>query len=282
MTKSTCVITGSNSGIGKATAIELAKLDFEIIMLVRDSDKSRMAYDEIRKASNGRVVLKYIDLSSIESIKKVSNELKSQYKKIDILINNAGLIKRNFQKTEDDFEMTIAVNYIATFLLTLELLPLLKHGNNSRIINVTSELYKNGQVHLENNFSELKFNGNKAYANSKLLVVYFTKELSRRLLKENITVNCVHPGVVGTDAFREYPRLITKLLNVFISKPSEGAKPLVYLATSNEVAGVTGEYFYKTNIKKTANIANDDALSRKIYDTTEELLSVDKEQLANN
>jgi NAD(P)-dependent dehydrogenase (short-subunit alcohol dehydrogenase family) len=272
MTKNTCVITGCNSGIGKATAIELCKQGFEVIMLVRDSDKSRLAYDEIRKASNGSVVLKYVDLSSIKSIKKVSKELKSQYEKIDVLINNAGLIKRTLEKTGDDFEMTIAVNYVAAFVLTLELLPLLNRVNNSRIINVTSELYKNGQVHLENNFSELKFNGNKSYSNSKLLVVYFTKELSSRLAKENVAVNCVHPGVVGTDVFREYPKLIAKLLNVFISKPSEGAKPLVYLATSNEVEGVTGNYFYKTNIKKTANIANDSTLSRKIWEKTEELI----------
>jgi NAD(P)-dependent dehydrogenase (short-subunit alcohol dehydrogenase family) len=107
--------------------------------------------------------------------------------------------------------------------------------------------------------------------------VYFTKELSRRLAKDNITVNCVHPGVVGTDVFREYPKLIAKLLNVFIAKPSKGAEPLVYLANSNEVEGVTGKYFYKTNIKATVDITNDDALSKTIYEKTEELLRIVKE-----
>jgi retinol dehydrogenase-13 len=114
MNNKICLITGCNSGIGKVTAIELAKKGYEIIMLVRDSEKSRIAFEEIKSASGGKVILKYVDLASLDSIKKTSEEIKSQYDRIDILINNAGLFKRSPETSVDSFEMTLAVNYFAT------------------------------------------------------------------------------------------------------------------------------------------------------------------------
>ncbi|MFB6320265.1 SDR family oxidoreductase [Saccharicrinis sp. FJH54] len=269
-----CLITGCNSGIGKVTAIELARKGYEIIMLVRDSEKSRIAFKEIKNESGGKIILKYTDLASFDSIKKVSEDIKSTYNKIDILINNAGIFKRKFEKSADSFEMTLAVNYFATFALTVFMIPLLKKSSQARIINLTSELYKRGQVNLSNDFAMEKFVGNKAYANSKLLVVYFTKELAKRLASENITVNCVHPGVVGTDVFREYPNWIARLLSLMISKPKEGAKPSVYLASSGDLEKITGKYFYKDKLKPTDEIANDADLSEKIWKKTEELTGI--------
>ena len=119
-------------------------------------------------------------------------------------------------------------------------------------------------VHLNNQFKEDKFNGNKVYANSKLLIIYFTKELAKRLGHTDITVNCVHPGVIGTDIFREYPKWFDKLLKLFIAKPDTGAKPAIYLATSDEVNRVSGRYFYKTKLKETDEVANDEKLSDMI------------------
>jgi NAD(P)-dependent dehydrogenase (short-subunit alcohol dehydrogenase family) len=274
MNNKICLITGCNSGIGKVAATELAKKGFEIIMLVRDSEKSRIAFEEIQSASGGKIILKYVDLASLDSIKKISEEIKSQYDRIDILVNNAGLFKRNYETSSDSFEMTLAVNYFATFALSILMIPLLKKSKQARIINLTSELYKRGLVYLDNDFDIEKFDGNKAYANSKLLVVYFTKELSRRLVSENITVNCVHPGVVGTDVFREYPKWFAKFMNLMISKPTEGAKPSIYLASSEELDSVTGKYFYKTKQKNTNKIANDLDLSEKIWIKTEELTGI--------
>lgn len=269
-----CVITGCNSGIGKVTATELAKKGFEIIMLVRDSEKSRLAYEEIKSASGGKIILKYIDLSSLDSVKKVAKEINSEYERIDVLVNNAGLFKRTYENSVDSFEMSLAVNYFATFALSILLLPLLKKSKQARIINLTSELYKRGKVHLDNDFALEKFDGNKAYANSKLLVVYFTTELSKRLATENITVNCVHPGVVGTDVFREYPKWFAKLLNLLISKPGEGAKPTIYLASSENLNETTGKYFNKSKPKEIDKIANDSELSEKIWVKTEELTGI--------
>lgn len=170
--------------------------------------------------------------------------------------------------------MTLAVNYFATYALSILMVPLLKNSKKARVINLTSELYKRGLVNLDNDFNIEKFNGNKAYANSKLLVTYFTKELSRRIASENITINCVHPGVVSTDIFREYPKWVAKFMNLIISKPTEGAKPSVYLASSEELDNVTGKYFYKTKQKDTDNIANDLGLSEKIWIKTEELTGI--------
>jgi NAD(P)-dependent dehydrogenase (short-subunit alcohol dehydrogenase family) len=268
-----CVISGCNSGIGKYTAIELAKSEYEIFMLVRDSDKSRAAYEEIKRESGSEAVqLIYVDLTSLESVRKATEELKNKVDKIDLLINNAGVFKRNEVKTEAGFEMTIAVNYIAPFYLTNLLLPLLQKAAAARIINLSSELYKNGKVYPETRFSNTKFDGSKAYADSKLLIVYFTKSLANRLKDTEITVNALHPGVVGTDVFREYPNWFNKILGLFITSPQKGAEPTIYLATSGEVKGITGKYFCKTKEKEIHPVANDDKLAEKIWAKTEELI----------
>ena len=282
MDKKICLITGSNSGIGKITAIELAKQGFEIIMLVRDSEKSRIAFEEIKKVSGGKIILKYVDLASLDSIKRVSEEIKSQYDRIDVLINNAGLFKRKFAKSADSFEMTIAVNYFATFALSIFMIPLLRKSKQSRIINLTSELYKKGAINLENGFAIDKFNGNKAYANSKLLVVHFNIELSKRLDPERKTVNCFHPGVVGTDVFREYPKWFAKFMNLMISKPTEGAKPSIYLASSGDLESTTGKYFYKSKPTEIDKILIDSDLSGRIWIKTEELTGIKYSEYITN
>jgi retinol dehydrogenase-12/retinol dehydrogenase-13 len=272
--KKTCVITGCNSGIGKFTAIELARSGYEIVMLVRDSPKSRDTYEAIKKESGSDAVqLSYVDLASLQSIKKSADEIKGKVEKIDLLINNAGVLKRKAATSPDGFELTIAVNYIAPFYLTRLLLPLVEKAETPRIINLSSELYKSGQVYLNNRFSSPKFDGNKAYADSKLLLTYFTKSLAKRLAGTDVSVNALHPGVIGTDVFREYPQWFSKLLNLFITSPEKGSQPSVYLATSDEVNGVTGKYFYKTQIKETAPVANDEELAEHIWQTTEELLN---------
>ncbi len=241
-----CVITGCNTGIGKAAAFQLAKMNYNIIMLVRDSEKSRAAFEEIKAASEGGMVdMIFVDLSSQISVKKAAQNISNKYSVIDILINNAGLLKRKGELSVDGIEMTYAVNLIAPFLLTNLLLPLIEKSYAGRIINLTSELYKKGRIEVEDISSLEKFDGSKAYANSKLMVVMNTMYLSKKLLDKNVSVNCVHPGVVATDVMRDYPRWIAKLLNLFISKPENGAKPTVFLASSVEVSKTTGKYFSK-------------------------------------
>lgn len=267
MNNKICLITGCNTGIGKETAIELAKNGFKVLMVVRESEKSKNAFEEIKsKSGNNNVELFFADLSLQSSIRNVVNEIKKNHKVIDVLINNAGVIKRKEETTTDGIELTLAVNYFGTFLLSNLLLPLIEKSKSGRIINVSSELYKKGKIDVNNLTSSKKFNGNKVYSNSKLLVAFFTKELSKRLNDKNITVNCVHPGVVGSDVFREYPKIVNKILNIFTSSTKDGARPSIYLATSDEVENITGKYFYKIKVKPFIKLLSDDTLSKKIWD----------------
>jgi NAD(P)-dependent dehydrogenase (short-subunit alcohol dehydrogenase family) len=264
--RKTCVITGASAGIGKATAIALAKLGYDVIMLVRDCEKSRTAVEEVRRASDsGSVRMVCVDLASRDSIVSAAAKIEQAGGRIDVLINNAGVYRRSRQLSQDGIEMTLAVNFVAMFVLTGLLLPLMNRESGARIINLTSEHYKSAKLDLDDPAAERGFSGNKAYANSKLLVVIFTLELARRLGGSGITVNCVHPGVVGTDVFREYPAWVNKVLNLFISKPEDGAAPVVYLATSPDVDGQTGRYFSKTEAKQVAGPAADDELRARVW-----------------
>jgi NAD(P)-dependent dehydrogenase (short-subunit alcohol dehydrogenase family) len=268
-----CVITGCNTGIGKATAIALAAQGFEIVMLVRESEKSRLAFEEIKAASkSAKAHLYFVELSSLSSISETAERLMADFTQIDVLINNAGVYKRREEKSADGFEMTFAVNYLATFSLTNALLPLLRKSSSARVINLSSELYKRGKVNPDQLIKTGKFNGDQAYADAKLLVIYFTMELAARLKTDIITVNAVHPGVVGTDVFRDYPGWFAGLLKLFISKPETGAKPSVYLASSATVSGITGKYFKKTKMVDLPDIENDKELLKTVWDNTYELI----------
>ncbi|MCY3411994.1 MAG: SDR family NAD(P)-dependent oxidoreductase [Candidatus Heimdallarchaeota archaeon] len=260
--KKVCVITGANSGIGKATALEMAKKDYIILMVARDSEKSRQAFNEIKSESkNEDVYLYYADLSSQQSIRDLVSRIKAKVDMIDVLINNAGVLKRKEEYTVDGIEVTLAVNYLAPFLLTMLLLDKIKKSQNGRIVNVTSELYKNGVIDFNNNNS--KFNGNDAYAISKKLMVYFTQYLAKQ--EPSITVNCLHPGVIATDSFREYPKIISKMLNFFLPKPHRAAAIISYLSTDPSLQSVSGKYFYKNEEKDVIEEANHAQLLDKIW-----------------
>jgi len=267
-----CLITGSSAGIGKAMAIKMAEIGYEIIMLVRDCDKSRLALAEVKQRSGSdNVRLYYVDLASQQSIRDVVERIKNDLDRIDILVNNAGVFRRSPQKSPDGFEMTLAVNYLAPFLLTTLLLPLLDATPNSRVVNVTSELCRKGVADLDIQADDGRFNGNQAYANSKLLLVMFTRGLAKRLEKSGTTVNCVHPGVVATDVFREYPRWFNRLLNRFISKPEDGAAHVVRLASSSALDGVTGKYFSKSEEKAIVTSAGWEKDRERVWTRSEEL-----------
>lgn len=274
-----CLITGSSGGIGKYTAIKLAQLDYQVIMLVRKSEKSNNAYQEILSKSKSKdVKMFHVDLSLQKSIRNVLEQIKAEYERIDLLINNAGVIKRKLELTEEGIEQTLAVNYFAPFLLTNSLMPLLKESKSSKIINLSSELYKKGEPIINNDFNKTKFDGNKIYSNSKCLINYFTYELSKSISGEGITVNSLHPGVLATDAFREYPKMISKILNLFLASPEEGAKNVMYLSTSDAVKNITGKYFNKTKISRIEEINAD--LSAKIWKDTENIINeLDKKSL---
>jgi NAD(P)-dependent dehydrogenase (short-subunit alcohol dehydrogenase family) len=274
MSQKICVITGASAGIGKETAIALATEDYRVVILNRPGEKSKGAVREIKDRSGSDAIEMHgVDLSSQASIREVAETLNTTLSHIDVLINNAGVIKRNAELSADGIEMTYAVNVVAPFLLTDLLLPLLKKSPEARIINLSSELYKNGKPDFFEGLPPGKFNGNALYANSKWMVVHNTQSLAAQLKDTPITVNSLHPGVIGTDVFREYPKWIGRLLNLFIPKPDVGAKPSIYLATSPDVANITGKYFNKFTQKEVIESAGSTELGEQVWHYSMQLVT---------
>jgi NAD(P)-dependent dehydrogenase (short-subunit alcohol dehydrogenase family) len=200
MDKSSVVlVTGANSGIGKAAALELAHLGANVVMLCRDCGRGEKALHDIRSQSGGSVELMLCDLSSLKSVNSFCDEFLQRYDRLDVLINNAGTLKSVRRETEDGFELTFGVNYLAPFLLTQRLLPLLQSSAPSRIINVSSTAHKWGKIRFCDINTTKCYSALKAYSQSKLAGLLFTYSLAERLCGAGITVNAADPGIVGTD-----------------------------------------------------------------------------------
>lgn len=272
----TIIVTGSNSGIGKEAALNLAKSGHRVLMLSRDSEKSEQALLEIRSQSNNNhVFLIKVDLSCPRSITSAVEKIKEDYDVIDVLINNAGVYKVKREENEDGIEMTFAVNFLAPFLLSQLLLDKLKASGSGRIVNVVSELYKSGSLDINDLMLKTRYKAGDAYANSKLAAVLCTVELANQLKEEGITVNALHPGVLATSSFRDYPQLIVNLLNLFLEDPQKGGERIAYLATSPEVADTTGKYFYKTEEREIEISGDVSETTGKLWQIAQELTGLE-------
>jgi retinol dehydrogenase-14 len=274
-----CVITGSNSGIGKETALDLARKNAKVVMVVRNQERGKKAREEIiSKSGNNSVDLMICDLSSIESIRRFADEFKAEYDKLDVLVNNAGSYFFKHQVTADGFEQTLAVNYLAPFLLTYELLSILESGAPSRIINVSSGNHKSGKIDFDDFQNERKYSGWAAYANAKLMLLMFTYELARRLDGQGVTANAVLPGFVATNLGRNsgsrLQSLLFGLMRPFQISAQEAAKTLVYLASSKEVEGVTGKCFGKMKEVKTSEVSYDRKTQKILWSASARLLGI--------
>ena len=268
----TIIVTGSNSGIGKEAALQLAQAGHLVLMLCRDSEKSREAYQEIvLHAKNENVVLIPVDLSEPASIRSAVAQIKTISPTIDVLVNNAGLYKVKRAENSSGIEMSFAVNFLAVFMLSQLLLPNLQASGNGRVINVVSELYKNGKIDFDNLMLEAGYKVGDAYANSKLATVLFSAEFAKRVIDKGITVNALHPGVLATDAFRDYPKFLQRVLNLFLEKPGKGGERITYLATSEEVARKTGKYFFKLEERDIELSPDDLEVTPKLWQIAEEL-----------
>jgi len=257
MSMKKCVITGGNSGIGKAAAIDLAKQGLEIIIFARESQKSDEAIIEIiSESGNEKVRHIKVDLSEVASIKEACKQVGSEYSTIDYLINNAGVLKRKTSSNSKGIEQTFAVNYLAPFLTSRLLLEKLQSSENGRIINVTSALYKKGKLTQSVIPEDQKYNGSQAYADSKLLVLLDTLYLSREYAKTNLSINCMHPGVVGTDVFRDYPKWFASLINMMITKPEKAGRSLSSLVTDFELFPESGQYYNINKLEPVKDLEN--------------------------
>lgn len=272
----TIIVTGANSGIGKEATRILAGAGHRILMLCRDSTKSDQAQKEIiSQSGNENVVLIPIDLSDQVSLRAAAARVESRYPSIDVLVNNAGLYKLKRCETKSGIEMTFAVNYLAPFMLSQLLLDNIRRSENGRIINVVSENYKSGEIDFDNLMLATGYKAGTAYANSKLALVMYTAELARRLSPEEMIVNALHPGVLATDSFRDYPKYIMKVLNLFLENPQKGGERIAYLAESNDVKGVTGKYFYKSEEREIKILPEDSAKNEQLWRITERLTGVE-------
>lgn len=266
-----CMITGANSGIGKATALGLAKMGATIIMVCRNKDRGEKALEDIKKeVENGTVDLMIADLSTQKAIHQLVKEFKERYQFLHVLINNAGVNLSRCVLTEDGIETTFAVNYLAQYLLSNLLLDVLQASSPARIVNVASSvLAKN--IDFENLNGEKHYRQLNAYGQSKLAVILLTYELSRRIEGTGVTVNCLHPGYVKTNMiknFRKFVKYFYPLIGLFMKKPKKGAKTSIYLASSSEVEGVSGKYFKKRKEVESMKAVYDEEIAKRLWDVS--------------
>ena len=258
-----CVITGASAGIGKATAIEMARRGYRVVVLVRPGPKADAALADIRQAvPDAEVMAVDVDLASVASVRDAAAEVRRQTDRIDVLINNAGVYRRRREISPDGVEVTFAVNALAPYVLTESLLDTIVDGG--RIVNVTSALMRKGRVDAVPPATEGPYDGKQAYNDSKRVVVIYTLDLADRLAGRGIAVTAVHPGVVATDVFRDYPDLVMRAVGRFLSTPEEGAQASVHLATSPEVAGISGAYFDKTTRKHVGTENQDPQVRQRV------------------
>ncbi len=265
----TVLITGSTDGIGKQTAIMLAKKGFFVLIHGRSEEKCKQTVDELSKITTKLDYFNY-DLISLKEVFNFSNEVKNRYDNLDVLINNAGVYLNDYTLSPEGIEATFQINYLSMFFLTLNLLPIIKPKKSeaARIINVSSMAHS-PEMDFENLINTAKYDGHKAYSLSKLCVIYFTLELSERLKDKNITVNCLHPGVINTKLLRTGWGGFGKF---FSRGADEGAATPVYLAASDNVANITGKYFSDLKIVKPNPAAHDINSRKKLWQLSEELI----------
>jgi NAD(P)-dependent dehydrogenase (short-subunit alcohol dehydrogenase family) len=252
MTHPICLITGATDGVGKVTALELAKKGFTIVMAARNAARAEALIREI-EASTGNLSCDYMvaDLGSLWQVRQLAETFRRRYSRLDVLINNAGVFLPARSETEDGYETMFQVNYLSPFLLTNLLLDHLRNSEQGRIINLSSSVYTTGRFE-PNNFERVgegHFSVLGTYAATKLFVLMFTEELARRLNGTAVTANAVHPGIVRTRMMLQAPgifRLVSYLSLPLSISASEGARTTVFLASSPEVKGISGQYFTKS------------------------------------
>jgi len=269
------IITGANSGIGKAASLALANMGASVVMVARNKERGEAAKAEIiRESGNSAVDLLLADLSSLESVRQLANEFQKKYPKLHVLINNAGLFNQGRHVTTDGYENTFATNYLAAFLLTNLQLEQLKASAPSRIINVSSVGHYKGHINFDDLNLEKEYGGWKAYGQSKLALVLFTHELAKKLQGTGVTVNALHPGTVATNIWTRpfgSAGFIMALPKLFMASPEKGAETIVYLASSPDAQSLSGEYLEKSKVKKSSEESYDEEIAQRLWDVSAKL-----------
>jgi NAD(P)-dependent dehydrogenase (short-subunit alcohol dehydrogenase family) len=277
----TVVITGGNAGIGKETAVGLAERGAKVVITSRDEGRGAAALDAIRTRSGSDTVeVMELDLADTASIRAFAAAVLERLPRIDVLVNNAGLVVGRRQETKDGFELTFGVNHLGHFLLTELLLDRLKQSAPSRIVVVSSHAHKQARKGLD--FDDLlaqkRYRSFSVYGKTKLANILFTRELARRLEGTGVTVNALHPGFVASRFGRDgdigwMGNLGMPLVRPFAISPQQGARTSIHLASAPELDGISGEYFYKCALSTPSAAARDDAAASRLWQASEQLLA---------
>lgn len=275
----TALITGATNGIGRATAMALAEQGYELAVLCRNPDKGQQLKSDIEALHPAAEVMVLIgDLASLSDIQQAAQRFLDSGKPLHLLVNNAGVVNTKRKESRDGIEENFAVNHLAYALLTELLLPRLKASAPARIVSVSSEAHKfvSGLQVDDLEFTQSRYKTFKVYGHAKLCNILWTKELARRLEGSGVTANCLHPGAVHTGLGHQNSQLLGKIISVvtkpFFRTPEEGAATSIYLATSPEVEGVSGEYFIDRKPAKLKPYATDQSASGRLWDATQDYL----------
>ena len=276
------LITGGNTGIGKETAIALAKLGARVTITSRDPDKGQAALADIRRqAGSDAVECMRLDLASLASVRAFAAEFLASHPRLDVLVNNAGLTLSQRSETEDGLESTLGINHFGHFALTGLLVERLKHSAPARIVVLSSDAHRGALRGLD--FDDLQarrgYSGMGTYCKSKLANLLFTVELAERLQGSGVTVNAVHPGLVatefgGADDVGGLFGLLVRASHVFSLSPAKGARTSVYVASSPAVEGVTGKYFVRSKPVRPSRAAQDKQAALRLWELSEQLTAV--------
>ena len=273
-----CVVTGANAGIGRATALGLAKLGATVVLVCRNSERGQAAVREIKAVSGNQAVdMVEADLSTQAAVRQLAADLRARYSQLHVLINNAGIAPVRRSLTADGIESAFAVNYLAPFLLTNLLLDELKASAPARVVNVAGDFHRKATIRFDDLMSEKDYSGTAANNQAKLALIMFTYELARRLEGTGVTANCLHPGPTATDGplhdpnLSAFGRAMYRIVRVFFQSPEKGAGTSIYLAASPEVDGATGEYFSKKRAVASSPESYDLAVALRLWDVSAQL-----------
>jgi NAD(P)-dependent dehydrogenase (short-subunit alcohol dehydrogenase family) len=271
-----CLITGGTNGIGKSTALALAIMGATVVIVGRNAPKTAQVLKEIRAASGNKNVHSLLaDLSSQQEVRRLADEFKSKYPHLHVLVNNAGAAFMKRQLSVDGIEMTFALNHLSCFLLTNLLLDTIRASAPARIINVSSGAHTSGKIEFDNLQGERVY-GYGAYPNAKLATILSTVEMARHLEGTGVSVNALHPGFTSTGFGKNNGKVMSALVGMIAPlvgrSPAKGAETSIYLASSPNVEGVTGKYFYDSHVKSAAPQATDMAVARKLWAVSAEMV----------
>jgi NAD(P)-dependent dehydrogenase (short-subunit alcohol dehydrogenase family) len=274
----TCLVTGATHGIGFCTAEALARMGARVVVHGRNPERVATVERTLRERTGSSAISGVVaDFSSLDAVGRMAAELRARHERLDVLINNAGGLTLERQTTRDGFEWHFGVNHLAPFLLTNLLLPSIHAGSQSRIVSVASDAHRRAAIDLDDLNFERGYSGRAAYARSKFANILFAAELARRLQGSGVTSNSLHPGVVATnlfDALKPPLSWILAVLKPLLLSPKAGAKTSIYLATSPEVEGVSGQYFTQCREHAPVPAATDADLGRRLWERSAQLCGI--------